>query len=497
MNSQIRRVGLTMLVLFIGLVAQLTYLQLVRADDLKNDPNNVRVFLKDYSKPRGFILSREGDILAQSVETDDDLEFMRVYPPETAQLFAHVVGYQSVNFGNVGVEAEYNDELVGRDARLLEDIGDINDLFSGRDVRGNVVLTMSRQAQQLAADALAGQRGAVVVLDVVSGAIVAAYSNPTFDPNPLASHDTQVASDTFKFLNAHPDQPMLQRAWRRIFPPGSTFKVVTSGVGLENELTPEGAPPYRLTLDQPVYPTLTELDLPLTDRTLQNFGGSSCGGNLRASFRVSCNTTFGQIGLDLGDKLAAGIEDYGVSTDPANTDLRPELVRSIGPEPGTFEQNAPLFAQAAIGQGEIAVTPMQMAMIAQAVANDGVMMVPHVRDHIENADGQESQNYRPREYSRAMSATTAAQITEMMIDVVNNGTGTNAQIPGIQVAGKTGTAQVQDEAAHAWFIGFAPAEQPQYAIAVLVENGGNYAEATGGRVAAPIARQVLAGLLGG
>jgi len=126
-----------------------------------------------------------------------------------------------------------------------------------------------------------------------------------------------------------------------------------------------------------------------------------------------------------------------------------------------------------------------------------VMMVPHVRDHIENADGQESQNYQPREYSRAMSATTAAQITEMMIDVVNNGTGTNAQIPGIQVAGKTGTAQVQDEAAHAWFIGFAPAEQPQYAIAVLVENGGNYAEATGGRVAAPIARQVLAGLLGG
>jgi peptidoglycan glycosyltransferase len=246
-----------------------------------------------------------------------------------------------------------------------------------------------------------------------------------------------------------------------------------------------------------VYPELIELDLPLTDRTLQNFGGSQCGGNLFDSFTVSCNTTFGQIGLDLGDKLAEGIEDYGVSTDAANTDLRPELVRSLGPEPGTFEQDSPLFAQAAIGQGAIAVTPLQMAMIAQAVANDGVMMVPHVLDHVENSDGQQSQNFRPREYSEAMTATTAAQLTEMMINVVNNGTGNNAQIPGIQVAGKTGTAQVQDEPAHAWFIGFAPAEQPQYAIAVLVENGGNYAEATGGRVAAPIARQVLAGLLAG
>ncbi|MGQ0825686.1 MAG: peptidoglycan D,D-transpeptidase FtsI family protein [Actinomycetota bacterium] len=496
MNTTIRRVGIAMLVLFVGLVAQLTYLQLVRADELKNDPNNIRVFLKDYSRPRGLILSSEGDILAQSLPTDDDLEQVRIYPPETAQLFAHVVGYQSVNFGNVGMEAEYNDQLVGRDVDLA--LTELRDVFSGRDVRGNVVLTMSRQAQQLAADGLAGRRGAVVVLDVVSGGIVAAYSNPTFDPNTLSTHDTGAASDAFRFLNAHPDKPLLQRSWREIYAPGSTFKVVTSGVGLENPLTPADDPPYTLTLDEPVYPSISELDLPLTDRTLENFGGDTCGGNLRESFLRSCNTTFGRIGLDLGDRLAGGIENYGVSTDPPNTDLRPELVRSIGPEPGTFQRNAPLFAQAAIGQGEVAVTPLEMAMIAQSVANGGVMMVPHVLDHVENSDGEDVRDsgFTPREYSRAMSSTTAAQLTELMVDVVNNGTGTRAQIAGVQVAGKTGTAQVEGEPAHAWFIAFAPAQQPHYAIAVLVENGGDLTEATGGRVAAPIAQQVLAGLLG-
>ena len=195
MNATIRRVGIGMLVLFLGLVAQPTYLQIVRADDLKNDPNNVRVFLRDYSRPRGLILSADRTILAQSVPTTGDLEQIRVYPPETAQLFAHVVGYQAVNLGNTGVEAKYNDALVGRDFDVA--INDISDFFSGKDTRGNVVLTMEQKAQQAAADALAGRRGSVVVLDVATGGIVAAYSNPTFDPNQLASHDTKAAGAYF------------------------------------------------------------------------------------------------------------------------------------------------------------------------------------------------------------------------------------------------------------------------------------------------------------
>jgi len=503
MNATIRRVGIGMLVLFLVLVGQVTYLQLVRADDLKNDPNNIRVFLRDYSRPRGLILSADRTILAQSVPTSGDLEQIRVYPPETAQLFAHVVGYQAVNLGNTGVEAEYNDALVGRDFHVA--INDITDFFSGKDTRGNVVLTMEQKAQRAAADALAGRRGSVVVLDVATGGIVAAYSNPTFDPNQLASHDTRAAGAYFTALNADPTKPALARAWREIFPPGSTFKVVTTGIGLESELHPNPpsppGPPYRLTVDSPVYPELRELDLPQTNVTLANFGGSKCGGNLAASFRVSCNTTFAQIGLDLGDTFASGIERFGVGTAAPDTDLRPNVVRSIGPAQGTFQQNQPLFAQSAIGQGTIATTPLAMAMVAQGVANGGVMMVPHVLDHVENSDSEiiRGTSYEPHVYSKAMDPATAATVRDLMVDVVNNGTGTRAQIPGVQVAGKTGTAQVEGQTAHAWFIGFAPADAPRYAIAVLVENGGELSSGdngTGGRVAAPVAAQVLGGLLG-
>jgi peptidoglycan glycosyltransferase len=502
-NRTIRRVGIGTLVLFLALIAQITYLQIIRADDLKNDPNNIRVFLRDYTRPRGLILTADGAVLARSVDTNDQLEHIRVYPPETAALFAHIVGYQSVNLGNTGVEAEYNDELIGRNFRIA--IDDISNFFNGEDPRGNVVLTTTLQAQLLAANSLNGVKGSVVVLDAKTGGIVAAYSNPTFDPNPLASHDTAAAGAYFAQLNADPAKPALPRAWREIFPPGSTFKVVTTGVGLESELRPNSpsppGPPYRLTVDSPRYPSISELNLPLTNRTLKNFGGSTCGGTLAQSFRVSCNTTFAQIGLDLGDNLATGIERFGVSTKPPNTDLRPDVVASLGPEPGTFRKTQPLFAQSAIGQGLVAVPPMQMAMVAQAVANGGVMMTPHVLDHVQNNEGQaiRGTGYEPRQYQRPMDPATAATLRDLMIDVVNNGTGTRAQIPGVQVAGKTGTAQVQGQPAHAWFIGFAPADAPQYAIAVLVENGGSSAggdNATGGRIAAPIARQVLAGLLG-
>ena len=502
MNLTIRRVGIGMLVLFLGLVVQASYLQIVRADDLKNDPRNIRVFLRDYSRHAASIISADRTILAQSVPTEGDLEQIRVYPPETAQLFAHVVGYQAVNLGNTGVEAKYNDQLVGRDFDIA--IDDISDFFSGKDKRGNVVLTMEQKAQQAAADALAGRRGSIVVLDVATGGIVAAYSNPTFDPNVLASHDTQAAGAYFTALNADPTKPALARTWREIFPPGSTFKVVTTGIGLESELNPNSpeppGPPYRLTVDNPVYPELKELDLPQTDRTLSNFGGSTCGGTLAQSFRVSCNTTFAQIGLDLGNTFASGIERFGVGTPAPDTDLRPNVVRSIGPETGTFQQNQPLFAQSAIGQGTVAVTPLEMAMVAQGVANGGVMMVPHVLDHVENTDSEviRGTSYEPHQYSKAMEPSTATTVRDLMIDVVNNGTGTRAQIPGVQVAGKTGTAQVEGQSAHAWFIGFAPAEAPRYAIAVLVENGGELSSGdngTGGRVAAPLAAQVLGGLL--
>lgn len=490
MNDTIRRVGIAMLALFLAIAAQLSYLQLVRADELESDPGNVRVFIKDLNRPRGAILSADGVLLAESVPSEDDgddFDLQRRYPPETATLFAHVVGYQSVNFGNTGVEAAYNGDLVGR--RTPSSAGDVIDLLSGEDLRGNVVLTLSARAQATARDGLADRRGSVVVLDVATGAIVAAYSNPSYDPNFLASHDVDLASAAFQLINEG-DRPGLARAWREIYAPGSTFKVATASIALEAGVT---------SLDAPVYPEIRELDLPQTNDTLENFGGSSCGGNLVASFRRSCNTTFGQVGLDLGETLAERMPDFGINTQPPPTDLRPGVARSAGPQPGSFELNQPTFAQAAIGQNAVAVTPLGMAMIAQAVANGGEMLVPHVLDHVETVNGEviAPSRFQPARYRSTMRPETAATVRDLMVEVVNNGTGTNAQIPGIQVAGKTGTAQVEgNDAPHAWFIGFAPAEAPRYAIAVLVEHGGDLgSEATGGRVAAPIAASVLQALL--
>jgi peptidoglycan glycosyltransferase len=289
------------------------------------------------------------------------------------------------------------------------------------------------------------------------------------------------------FLLADPNNPELARAWRERYPAGSTFKVVTAALALEAGI----APPTRL------FQPRKTLTLPQTTNTLENFGGETCGGNLEESFTVSCNTTFGQLGLDLGERFASGIEQFGLNTAPPPSDVNPSVVRSVGPARGSFKDNQPVFAQAAIGQNQIEVTPLEMAMIAASVGNGGEMMVPHVVTEVRDAENRTVRRIRPKVWRRAMQPATASTLTQYMVDVVQKGTGTAAQIPGVQVAGKTGTAQVPGKPPHAWFIAFAPANNPVYAVAVLVENGGNMGnEATGGRVAAPIAAQMLRVLLG-
>jgi peptidoglycan glycosyltransferase len=485
-NTGIRRVGIAMMVLFIGLIAQLTYLQLARSSNLADDPRNSRNFLRDVRRPRGPIVSADGVVLAKSVKVDDEFAYQRVYPDETAQLFAQLVGYQSIQTGSAGVEREYSAVLAGRDLDTIS--RNLADAFSGRQLVGTVVLTAEQRAQEAAAAGLNGRRGSVVVLDVQTGGIVAAYSNPTFNPNLLASHNLKAAQTARSLYTLDKTNPMLARVWRELYPPGSTFKTVTTSVTVEDNVD----------VDK-VFPFITELPLPLTTRTLKNFGGERCGGTLLESFVVSCNTTFGQVGLDLGDRFASGIERFTINGKPPKSDVDPAIVKSVGPVPGTFKTQAPLFAQAAIGQADVAVTPLQMALVAEAVATGGVILEPHVMDRIEDPDGGVVRRYGTHAAARAMSQQTAATVRDFMIQVVQRGTGTAAQIPGITVAGKTGTAQtVEGEHPHAWFIAFAPAEQPRYAIAVLVEHGGDAgSEATGGRVAAPIARDVLETLLRG
>ena len=479
MNRQIRRVGIAVVVCFLALFIQLNWLQVIDAHSLANNPRNVRAVLRDYAEPRGQIVTSDGVVVARSEPTKDEFERLRTYP--TGPLFGHVSGFFSFTLGASAVEDAYNKDLSGRD--LDRQFHNLGDWLIGKEQTGDAVLTLSSVAQQTAKDALGDRKGSVVVLDPATGEVVALWSYPSYDPSPLAAHSSKAVQAAFDGYNHDPGNPMLARAYRERYPPGSTFKIVTASTAIE---TGTANPQSR-------YPVLRFLALPQSDKQLHNFGNEACGGTMADALRQSCNTTFGQIGLDLGEKLVDGMKAFGI-TDDVPFDL-PEA-RSSGPEAGSFAHNKPSFANAAIGQGNVAVTPLQMAMVAAAIANGGVVMAPHVVREIRDADGRVIRRIGPTEWRRAVQPTTAAAVTQMMIDVVRRGTGTAAAIPGVTVAGKTGTAEAPGGPPHAWFIAFAPAEAPRYAIAVIVERGGNDGdEATGGRVAAPVAQAVLAKLL--
>jgi len=327
------------------------------------------------------------------------------------------------------------------------------------------------------------------VLDVKTGGIVAMFSNPNYDPNPLASHNTEAAAKFSKSLNDNPIKPNLARAYQERYPAGSTFKVLTTAIALDDGIVNA----------QTTFPEVTKITLPQSNKTLGNFGNERCGGTLTESFTVSCNTTFARIGLTLGDRLAQGITTFGIN-DPAPPIDLPDPASSVGPQNGTFTNNQPFFALAAIGQGDVAVTPLEMALVAESVADDGVIMVPHVLDEVRASDGTVVRRYDPKVWRTAMTPGTASILNQFMRNVVADpkGTGNAARIPGITVAGKTGTAQAPGGNPHAWFIAFAPAEAPRYAIAVIIERGGDEgSEATGGKVAAPVAAEVLTSLLKG
>jgi penicillin-binding protein A len=487
MNRAIRRVGIAVVALVLVLVAQLTYLTIVDANNLKRNPHNVRSLLANANRPRGDIVTADGTVVAHSRTVSDGtvFKYLRQYP--TKDLFAQTVGYQSFVFGSTGVENTYNNALLGRENQL--NLNNIPDVLSGKATTGNVVLSLRADAQRLAQSLLGFQRGSVVLLDVKTGGILAMYSNPSYDPNPFVVHNNQIAQAAFTSVQQNPDHPALPRSYRERYPPGSSFKTVTASVALEDGVaTPNSTFPVR-----------TELTLPQSTNTLKNFGGESCGGTLVNSFTVSCNTTFGQLGLQIGDQFVAGMAKFGIGQAPP-IDLSPGAVPSVGPAAGSFQSNQPQFALAGIGQGAVAVTPLQMALVADGIANGGVIMQPHVASEIRDANDKLIRRIDPSPWMTATTPQVAQAVTQMMIQVVNSpaGTGTAAQIPGVTVAGKTGTAQtVPGQPPHAWFVAFAPAEAPRFAVAVIVEHGGNAnQEATGGRVAAPIAAQMLKLALG-
>jgi len=350
----------------------------------------------------------------------------------------------------------------------------------------NVTLTLTNALQQVATSNLGARKGAVVAIDPRNGAVLAMADFPSYDPTPLAAPDQAAVRNTWNRLVADRNKPLLPRTFRERYFPGSTFKMVTASTGLTNGFT----------TTQPVYPVRTEIPLPGSGgQTLKNFGGESCGGPLPEILAVSCNTAFAQMGLDLGaTKMEAGANSFGFNDAPP-IDL-PAPARGLFPPASVFVRDKPALAKSAIGQQDVQASPMQMALTASAIANNGVIMKPHVMGEVRDSEGRVVEKFKPEQWIRAVTPDVARTMTDMMIGVVEHGTATKMQIPGIPVAAKTGTAQTGNNTSHTWIAAFAPADAPRIAVAVIVENQPNVSEATGGVVAAPIARAVIQAALG-
>ncbi len=482
MNAPVRKIAISVLVLFTLLILNANVIQVIQADSLRTDSGNTRVLIEEYSRQRGSIVV-DGQPVAMSVPTDDALQYLRQYP--AGPMYAPATGFYSLIFGPSAIERTENDLLVGSDDRLL--VRQITDLFTGRDPKGgNVVLSLNPAAQQAAFDALQGVTGAAVALDPRTGAILAMASTPSYDPNLLSSHDPSAIRDYAAELDAAEVDPRLNRATQDNFPPGSVFKTIIAAAALSDGYTPET-----------LIPAPDVLELPGSSATLQNFGGSRCSGSEEQSLidalTISCNTAFAQLGIDLGEdrvrEMAAafGIDGTGF-----------EMPLTVAPsQVGDIESEAAL-AQTGIGQRDVRLTPMQAAMIASCIANDGQLMTPYLVSELQGPDLSTVDQTDPEVFSEPISADVANDLTTMMISVVDNGSGRRAQIEGVEVAGKTGTAEVADGVRpHTWFIGFAPADDPQVAVAVFVANGGSSeSEATGGEISAPIGRAIMEAVMG-
>ena len=497
MERRIRRLGIALVLLFTVLFGQLAYVQVFAADDIKSNPANFsRQLIAEYNVQRGKILSADGLVLAESVPAPEGSRYRyeRRYPQ--GDLYGYITGFYSRIYGRSALEQSMNSYLSGEAPELA--LSTFTDLFLGREKRGgNIFVTVDPNLQEVARTALGANEGAVVAMDPRTGDILALYSTPGVDPSVLSSGSDAEMRQAWKRLNADPDKPLLALSHQELFLPGSSFKIVTASAGLENGFGP-----------QSVWPNPHRLTLPLTNEQLQNFGDDHCNGGssqitMIEAFEESCNVTFAEVGLRVGaERLAAQARAYGLcgTLPPEQTTCDRQLIdfelpfqNGRFPEPEYFERNAPLLAFSAIGLDNDLVNPLQMALMASAVANGGVMPQPRIVSEVRDSQGRVAREFPVRTVRRAISGSSAADLTQMMIAVVNNGSGYRAAIPGIQVAGKTGTAtNGEGRAPNAWFTAFAPAEAPRIAVSVIVLDGGNLgSEATGGQVAAPIVRAVI------
>ena len=467
MNPPMKKMMAIIVIMFLSLMAALTYIHFFQAAKLNADGRNARTIYRQYQMDRGSIVVA-GEPIADSVPSDDDYKYLRTYAQ--GSLYAHLTGYYSVVYNSMAeLEKSQNSVLSGSDSSLFKQR--IQELITGKQPQGGTVaLTIDPAVQQAAAQALGNRKGAVVAINPTSGKILAMYSSPSYDPNQLASHSSETAQQAWESYNSNPDKPLLNRAsGGDLYPPGSVFKIITASAMLESGLTPESK------IDSPTLYTLpgTTTQIPNATGVCGDGSGKS---TLRTALVLSCNTSFAKAGVDLGASvLQKKAEDFGFGK---SIDIGISMNPSQFPDPADEAS----LAMDAFGQKDIQVSPLQMAMVASAVANHGTLMQPYLVDQTLSSDLEILSTTKPRVFSEPISRGVADQLTSMMLDVTKHD---SLGLPGVNVASKTGTAENAGED-HAWFISFEAAEDSRVAVAVFVEHGGY-----GARTAGPIAMSVM------
>ena len=513
MNRQIRQLAFVLMALYVTLFVALNYWQVEHTEELASEAGNTRARIREFNHPRGQILSADGVVLACSREiagapfvdecrqecsdvplpspdqaAGTDVEFQRLYP--TCDLFAQVVGYSTFGLGSTQIERTRNDVLVGN--TLTQQVGALDDLFDPNlDVSGSVRLTLREDMQRTAKFVLGPREGAVVMLEVATGAVTAMWSYPSFDPNLVAQPDYNGAYDYLTALQNDPGDPLLANSYQQRYMPGSTFKVLTTGAGFDAGV---------LTLDR-VFENLREWEPPQTNDPIQNYDNSVCGGDMTEVFARSCNIPFAQTAIELGpQRFQEMMARWGIG-ERIPIDLPGAAAATIG-DFTNIADNLPLLAMRGFGQNEDQMVPIHMAMVAATVANNGDMMAPYVVDTELDHDGNVLARTEPEVWKRPISRQTAGILQGLMVQVAERGTASCciALEGGIPVAAKTGTAQLngpgEPERSHAWIVAYAPADAPRYAVAVMIEGTSeDISASTGGRLAGPVAKAMLDAVL--
>ncbi len=485
MNRPIRVMAIGCLLMFLALMINANYVQFISADELNARNDNRRVLNAEFSRERGPILVADEPV-ARSLRSKDEFEYQRIYPEP--ELYAHLTGYYSYIYGARDVEQQANSVLSGSDPRLF--VNRVIDLVGSEQPKGgSVSLTIDPRAQRAAYDGLTdlagNSTGAAVAIDPQTGAVLALVSVPSYDPNQLASHDLGDVKRAWEELNDDPGQPLRDRSREEIYPPGSTFKLVTAAAALSNGYDPD---------------TMVDGSSALSFKgityQLRNENGGSCGAEritLTQALAVSCNVAFGSVGRDLGENaLRDQAEAFGFGDSDVIQDLPAATSQftSVDADP----LNEPQTALSAIGQFDVAASPLQMAMVTAGIANNGTVMKPYVVSETQAPDLDVLEPTSPEPLHEAVSPDVAAQLTDMMVAVVTDGTAGSGAIPGVPVAAKTGTAQsAAGRKPYAWFVSFAPADDPQVAVAVFVQDATGVArdDISGGGLAGPIAKAVM------